>query len=323
LEKEIRDRYNDAILQEAMARYGIAGGGIKLLGTVESFVYAYTRGGGRYILRLGHSRRRTPDLIRGEVDWINYLAAGGAGVARAVRSQTGLLVEEIPDEKDGRFLATAFEHAQGVSPWDMDSWNGDFMVNYGRLLGRIHALSKDYKVADAAWRRPEWDDPRNVSVPALEADIDEKYQAVLAHLRALPQDRDSYGMIHQDAHAGNFFVDADGRLTLFDFDDCVYGHFVYDLAMVLFYTLTGWEDAAESAPGFWRRFMQGYEMENDLDPAWLREIPAFLKLREIDLYGYITRDYDSLQDDTWAMEFLNGRRQKILDETPYLGAELF
>ncbi len=82
-------------------------------------------------------------------------------------------------------------------------------------------------------------------------------------------------------------------------------------------------DSVSDIEGFWRRFMQGYRMENDLDPAWLREIPTFLKLREIDLYGYITRDYDLLQEDTWAMAFLDGRRQKILNETPYLGAELF
>ena len=46
-------------------------------------------------------------------------------------------------------------------------------------------------------------------------------------------------MIHQDAHLGNLFVDDNYTLTLFDFDDCVYGHFIYDIAMVLFYS-AGW-----------------------------------------------------------------------------------
>ena len=31
------------------------------------------------------------------MDWINFLADGGAGVARAIESQHGNLVEEIPD----------------------------------------------------------------------------------------------------------------------------------------------------------------------------------------------------------------------------------
>ncbi len=56
-------------------------------------------------------------------------------------------------------------------------------------------------------------------------------------------------MIHQDAHTGNLFVDDDYTMTLFDFDDCVYGHFIYDIAMVLFY-IAGW--GGEDIPGFTR-----------------------------------------------------------------------
>jgi hypothetical protein len=89
LEKEIRDRFGEQILQEAQGRYGLAPGETRLLDGFESFIYEFERDGRAYILRLGHSRRRTPDLIRGEVDWINFLAAGGAGVAAAVDSANG------------------------------------------------------------------------------------------------------------------------------------------------------------------------------------------------------------------------------------------
>lgn len=322
MEKEIRDRYNDEILGEAMRRYGIAEGDIKLLDGFESFMYEYARNGQESILRVGHSRRRTPDLIRGEVDWINYLAAGGAGVARAVQSQGGALVEEIPDARDGRFLATSFVKAQGGPVWEMGGWTDEAIDQYGRLLGRIHALSKDYAVADAAWRRPTWVEDQGMIMSLLEPDIAEKYREVMSHLQALPQDGESYGMIHQDAHGGNFFIDANGRITLFDFDDCVYGHFAYDLAMVLFYAVTNRDDAAEFAPGFWRRFMRGYAAENNLDPAWQREIPHFMKLREIDLYALVLRDYDSLEGDAWAEAYLDGRKERIVNGIPYLEIDL-
>ena len=315
MEKEIRDRYNDDILQEAMRRFGIAEGEIKLLDGFESFMYEYGRD---FILRVGHSRRRTPDLIRGEVDWINYLAAGGAGVARAVQSQGGALVEEIPDARDGRFLATAFVKAQGGPVWETGSWTDDLVDQYGRLLGRIHALSKDYAAADPAWRRPTWNDDLNRNLPPLEPGIEEKFQEVFGRLQALPQDGEGYGMIHQDAHAGNFFEDENGRITLFDFDDCCYGHFAYDLAMVLFYAVTNRKNAAAFAPGFWRRFMRGYEAENSLDPAWQREIPHFMKLREIDLYAIVLRDYDSLEGDAWAEAYMDGRKERIVNGVPYL-----
>ena len=318
MEKEIRDRYNDAILQEAMRRYDIAEGDITLLDGFESFMYEYAQDGRDYILRVGHSRRRTPDLIRGEVDWINFLAAGGAGVARAIESQNSTLVEEIPDMLDGRFLATAFVKARGGPAWKNGGWTDDLIDHYGRLLGRIHALSKEYKVANEAWRRPSWDDPLNVRLAPLEPPIEEKLDEVISYLQALPQDGDRYGMIHQYAHEGNFFGDENGRITLFDFDDCCFGHFVYDLAMVLFYTVTNLDDAAEFAPSFWQRFMRGYAAENSLDPAWQQEIPHFMKLREIDLYALILRDYDSLEGDKWVEGYMNDRRERIENDVPYL-----
>lgn len=322
MEKEIRDRYNEDILQEAMRRFGIARGNIRLLDGFESFIYEYVRGGSDFILRVGHSRRRTPDLIRGEVDWINYLAAGGAGVAEAIASQNGVLVEEIPDTRGSRFLATSFVKARGAPLWQMGGWTDDLIERYGRLLGRIHALSKAYVVADPAWRRPSWNKDQDIITPLLELDIAQKHRQLMDHLLALPQDREGYGMIHQDAHAGNFFVDDDGGITLFDFDDCVYGHFAYDLAMVLFYAITNRADAAAFAADFWPKLMRGYDAENDLDPAWQQEIPHFMKLREIDLYAIILRDYDSLAGDKWVETFLDGRRERILNDLPYGGVQM-
>ncbi len=34
-------------------------------------------------------------------------------------------------------------------------------------------------------------------------------------------------------------------------------------------------------------FLSGYRAENQLGEGWLKEIPSFLKLREIDLYAVI------------------------------------
>ncbi|MCA9972281.1 MAG: phosphotransferase, partial [Anaerolineales bacterium] len=322
MEKEIRDRMHDGILSAARARYGIAADAIRLLDGFESFMYEFDKEGAAYILRLGHSRRRSPDLIRGEVDWINYLAAGGAGVARAVLSANGRLVEEIPDDGDGAFLATAFVKAPGGPLWQMGGWTDDLLVRYGRLLGRIHALSKSYAPGNPAWRRGTWRDRNNLGLEAIlppgETRVLARYTALMDHLLALPETAAGYGMIHQDAHGGNFFVDAQGEITLFDFDDCVYGHYVYDLAMVLFYAVTNRDDAAEFGPHFWRHFMTGYTQETDIDAAWLAEVPHFMKLREIDLYAITMRDFADPPADSWVGRFLHNRQARIEAGVPYL-----
>lgn len=322
MEEKIRSRLNEQILAEARQRYGIATDKMEELGGFESFIYGFEKDDARFVLRLGHSLRRSPELIHGEVDWINHLARGGAGVARAVNSEAGHLVELIPDGQGEQFLATAFAWAKGGRVWEMGGWTKQFMGNYGRLIGKMHALSKQYTVADPAWKRPQWDDPimtdTTESLPQIDPAAAPRLVATLAHLRTLPRDPDGYGMIHQDAHTGNLFVDEDGQITLFDFDDCVYGHFVYDIAMVLFYAVTNHPTPEQFMAEIWPPFWRGYQQENQLDPSWLAEILPFMKLRELDLYAVIQRDIPDLSADGWAANFMKGRREKVLAERPYL-----
>ena len=184
-------------------------------------------------------------------------------------------------------------------------------------------LSHDYTPADPAWKRPEWDAPGNLDVerwlPPSEARALERFRQIKAHLDALPRDAESYGLIHQDAHPGNFFVDDAGQITLFDFDDCVYGWYVYDIAMVVFYMLVPWVNDPE---GFIREFMPrfwaGYRREYPLDPAWLAEIPYFLKLREVDLFGVIYRSFDDVSqiDHPWTAAYMKDRKARIENDVP-------
>lgn len=327
MEKRIKDRFNQGILQEAQQRFGILPENIKLLDGFESFMFEFTReeaGGviGEYILRLGHSLRRSTAMIEGEVDWINTLARGGAGVARAIYSSNGNLVELIPDGQGEYFLATSFVKARGHAPRRND-WTPGFYAAYGRLLGRIHAISRTYQPANPAFRRPDWDDPINIQLdqylPPSEEGAARRFKAVIAYLQTLPCDPEGYGMIHQDAHGGNLFVDDTGQITLFDFDDCCYGHFIYDLAMVLFYALTMQPDPESFAAQFLPVFLQGYRQENYLDPKWLAQMPHFLKLRELDLYALIHRSFDVEHiDDPWVKWFMDGRKQRIEQDQPVL-----
>lgn len=307
-----------------MERYGIAEERIKLLDGFESFIYEFSRDDGDFILRIGHSQRRTPELIAGEVDWINYLAAGGAAVSKAILSQRGNLVEPVDDDQSDQFLVTAFVKAPG-RPLQSEDFTPEFMQHYGAVLGRIHALTKDYTPTDAAWCRPEWDAPGNLDLedwlPASETAVLSKFQQLMPHFESLPKDRDGYGLIHQDAHGGNLFVDA-GQITLFDFDDSVYSWFIYDIAMVLFYAAMWKENMAAFTHEFMGNFLRGYSRENHLDATWLKEIPYFLKLREIDLYALIHRSFDMENlDDPWCQGYMRGRKERIEWEVPFIEFE--
>jgi len=325
MEDRIRERYTDAILEEAMHRYGIDPNRIKLLDGFESFIYEFDRDDGEYVLRVAHSIRRNENLIEGEVDWINYLARRGAPVARAVLSRRGRLVETIEDGRDGEFLATAFVRARGLPPRKA-GLTPEFFRTYGKMLGRIHALSKEYQPADPAWRRPQWDDPAMMEierfVPASQPLVVRKWKELRERLAGLPRDRGSYGLIHQDAHGGNLLVDDDGSITIFDFDDCVYSWYVYDIAMVVFYLANGRDDARAYTRELLSHFMPAYLEENRLDSIWMKEIPAFLKLREMDLYALIHRSFDVENlKDPWCRRYMDGRRERIERDIPFADLE--
>lgn len=322
MEQRIKDRYTDAILQEAMRRYGIAPGQIRPLDAFESFIYEFQRGPQACILRIAHSIRRSEELIRGEVDWINTLADGGVPVARAIHSAGGNLVESIPDVQGGYFLTTAFVKAVGRPPWEV-GWTPERYANYGQLLGRMHALAQHYQPADQAWKRPAWDDdvmefPERY-LPASEAVAKQKYRDVCAHARGLPKESASYGLIHQDAHQSNFLMDESGSITLFDFDDCAYSWFINDIAIVLFYISVEEDDAPAFTRTFMPPFLQGYRQFHSLAPKWLQEIPAFLKIREIELYAVIHRDFDLNNiDNAWCERFMRERKYKIEHNIPFI-----
>jgi amicoumacin kinase len=337
VDPKIAARYNDDILRQAMGRFGIQKDQIELLDGFESFIYRFrgqgvdeqgvdeqgtdSQGTDEFILRIGHSGRRTPQLVAGEVDWLNYLARGGARVCPAVLSAAGNLVEMIDDGHGQQFLATAFVKASGVASSKVE-WSSTFVRHYGQVIGRLHALTKEYVPADPSWRRNEWDATANLDMdlwmPAAEKTARLKFDQLMCHLTKLPRDRDSYGLIHQDAHGGNFFVDQ-GQITLFDFDDCVYGFFVYDIAMVLFYAAMFKKDPAAYAADFMVDFLRGYSQENRLDPVWLKEFPYFMKLREIDLYAVLHFSFDlENEDDPWVRGFMAGRKQRIDEGVPYI-----
>lgn len=321
MEQRIRDRFNPAILAESAARYGLDVAQIAELDSFESFIFESTRADQPLILRIGHSIRRTPNLIRGEVDWINYLARGGAGAARGIDSNNGELVELIDDGQGGHFLATLFVKAPGERPrWDPQ--NPDFLERYGQAIGRMHRLTRDYTPTDATCERPHWDSPEMAGfydfLPEHEAYTREALPALYAQLQQLPRD-ETYGLVHQDAHPGNFFETEDGTLTFFDFDDCCYSWFVNDIAIVLFYNINNRVDPVAYTDYFLTNFLRGYARENRFDTAWFAHIPDFLKLRELDLYAVIHRDFDVNNiDDDWAARYMAGRKARIEANQPYV-----
>jgi Ser/Thr protein kinase RdoA (MazF antagonist) len=157
-------------------------------------------------------------------------------------------------------------------------------------------------------------------LPESESLAKKKYKDICEHVNTLAKDRESYGLTHQDAHGNNFFVDETGQITLFDFDECAYNWFINEIAIVLFYIVQEAEDWHAFTGEFMSHFLRGYVQACPLNSAWLREIPNFLKIREIELYAVMHRDFDVTNiDDEWCARFMHNRKSRIENDVPFIG----
>lgn len=321
MDRRIKELYNDEILKEASVRFGVDESTISKLGGFESFIYMYKKGNAERILRIAHSYHRSLDDLNAEMEWLNFLTENGGDVAGAVFSKSMQLVEKI-NIGDTYFLASSIEKAPGEPP-SKDVWKAPLFKEWGRAVGRLHRLTKDY--VPLGKPRFQWDEEYLVDdftnyLPDEQWKIKEKGGHIIDTIKSLPKSNDSYGLIHTDVHQGNFFH-YNGKITIFDFDDCAYKHFISDIAIAVFYSMMSkgdFDTKEEFAKYFLHNFMIGYNMENSLDYKWFSYLGNFLKLRELTLYVAIYRSINLDEPDEWCLNYLKEHRPTIENDVPVL-----
>lgn len=310
MQRDLAERFDEAVLAEALDRFDLDGdpGGdsCRELPGFENRVYEVERGGRDHILRIAHSARRTAHATLGEVYWLEHLARHGVPVAATVPSRQGKRVEVLDPRPDGSyFVAVLFERAEGEVLEDVPAlkeryWGPDLFREWGRITGRMHRVSVGYEEPHPFYLRPHWHEYDVVDarrfVPREQEAVRRRADELVARLHRLPVASETYGMIHADLTQLNFCV-KDGRITLFDFDNCERAWFVKDVAVALFYVAReparpAREGAASrlAAPEeFLEPYLDGYLEEAALEPAWdpvpdpalVEAIPTFLELQRV------------------------------------------
>lgn len=322
------------VLARAARLYGTS---VERLGKFDDFegcanlVYQYEREGQPRVLRISCRPDRTLECIRAELDFIRHLAEGGVRVSTPVPSANGNLLEVI-SAHDLPFIVVAFVKGRGMRVPDNDYRYREgvpiqeYFQNWGQVLGQMHRLTKTYHPLSETIKRPAWFEweytsgfPYSERLPA----IHKKYQQLIAELEALPKDVDSYGLIHNDFNDGNFTVDYDnGEITVFDFDDCCYFWFAYDLACAweggigrtMFRPLA---DRQAFMDRYMEQVMTGYARENSISADWLARLPLFIRLIQMQELIHYAQYLDDPDEEIQA-----GLRYKIHcieNDIPYMG----
>ncbi|MFX0054175.1 MAG: phosphotransferase enzyme family protein [Candidatus Hermodarchaeota archaeon] len=299
----------------ACERYGVASNELNFVGGMENAVYSYQKNGQTVFLRFGHSSHMTLDLVIAEIDWVVYLLEKNVPVIKPVKSENGIYVERIGKGKDS-YNVVAFEKAEGeqLDFGDPKSWNDSVVRDWGRTIGRMHSVTKEYKPKSA--RRYEFHPELDLSlIKRGDKKVREKVSKLFQRMHELPKGREEYGLVHSDIHVGNFFVKDNKLSAILDFDRACYKWFISEIAIALYYPLyvttlrNDADEQREFASRFLPTFLEGYKNENTLNAKWLDQLEMFMQVRDAILFMYLPPSVPE--------EVRGSFRRRILGEDPY------
>lgn len=300
---------------------------LKLSSGFQNEVYEYTYEGERRILRMTPRSRRSVKQIQSELDFIRSLQTGGVNVALPVVSCSGSEIEQIDIESESFFI-TSFVKAPGqfVNVADEQEWNTKLFQNWGQTIGKMHAIAKQNDSNYETYERPIWKcDRKSMNfLKSIRTTLAASYEKIIKEVQGFSKERDTYGLIHNDLHQGNFFV-KDNTLTIFDFDDCSFNWFAQDIAVTFYHAV--WQGLSVRSEQisfpqeFMKHFIEGYNKEHTMNKEIARQIPLFLKLREVFLFTLFHEAWDANNLEEWQVYTVQDLQHRIEHEIPYTNVD--
>lgn len=315
MDKKSKSLFSDKILNDFLRRYNVRSAK-PVKSAFENLVYYCSKEDKDYVLRIAHSDRRPVNLVQAEVNWINYLHENDIPVAAPVKSANNEWIE-THDVPGGFFSAVLFERGKGELPKEEDHP----YKKVGEVTAQMHKLALNYKEAPG-FMRPDWEpEHRYVDKYIRKEDVTvaRKWNEIMNYIARLPRETGSFGLIHSDVHGGNFTVDENGNITVFDFDDINYCWFVFDIAMSMYYSIfrkPSVEDRDKLIERAFNEYMEGYSRHYSLDKKWFNELPNFFKLRDALIYIIMYRTMDDDFISGKGAQFMKLLKDRIENDMP-------
>ena len=320
---------NRLILNEALALFklNILEVNINEIGNSANLIYELQNENNEYILRISKQAIDKLPKYEAEMDYINYLFNNQAKVSKVIPSINNKLVEVIYNNNEYYFVSI-FEKAKGHLPEinDDKEWNETLFYQWGKTMGEIHRLTKDYSPNKDVSTRSHWNEDiyfkGEYAVTEEDSDVYSRWTEITKEINALPKGKDVYGLIHDDFHQYNFFLH-NGNITVFDFDDCLYHWYICDIAIALYHALQTIhmhkvQERIKFGNKFFKSFLEGYSKENKIEEIWIEKIPLFLEYRRICSYSFASMLWKKEKLTEQQVEYVINMRYNIINKVPYV-----
>jgi Ser/Thr protein kinase RdoA (MazF antagonist) len=238
-----------------------------------------------FALRINVNSKRTLPNLKAEIFWVEQLATiEGLTVPVPVKNRVGEYISTARHPILKRDLhAVLFSWLEGEELGDEPT--EEMMRAAGRAMARMHAAARETKLPEGAslpvvddvfWSYGNAIEPSDQVSPQDKASIARAVDQIETITRDLYA-RNSPQLIHADIHPWNVMWQG-SDVAIFDFDDCVIGLPVQDIAVTLYYNDTAEQDAA---------FLTGYQEFSPLPEYTETEMNALKLQRRIVLLSYI------------------------------------
>uniref|UniRef100_UPI00046928D5 phosphotransferase enzyme family protein n=1 Tax=Caldalkalibacillus mannanilyticus TaxID=1418 RepID=UPI00046928D5 len=264
-----------------------------------------------------------------ELNWLNYLSENMLQVARPVPSKNKKLYEIIKCDNKS-YILCAFEKASGklVDTNNSIEWNENLFKRLGEIMGEMHSLTKKYLGGIDLIRRHEWN--RDIFFQpeynfTNDDEVEQIWHQITDELHKLPKTKASYGIIHNDLHQLNFFVNGE-NITVFDFDDCICSWYTFDIMLTMYQMVSAipyeqGEGRNQFAQMFIEAFLQGYVRYNSLEKHWVDYFDLFLKYRRICSYRFIQYLFGKKPNNPHK-SYCDWLRREILQDKQFVSLDI-
>lgn len=277
---------------------------IELNGGLQNRVFSFTYAKVKLVARVTLAKKRTKEQLHAELAFMETINLNGLKTISPYQFHD----QSITSFKCNGLIywVVLFEFFNGthIDLQNRSEWNANFFRNWGRTIAKIHSIVSE---TSQEFTRPCF--IRNGGeinpIPSLMDKVDPKlavvYESMKMELETFSKTKETFGLIHNDLHQGNFFV-VENELILFDFDDCAYNWYAQDLAVSLYHALWTGEsfhpDWTEFHEVFITNFFNGYRSYRSITDDDMKLVSIFLRMRELFLFLLFksTWDLDGLEE---------------------------
>ena len=272
---------------ELLKDYGIHGAKVSCINFEFNATFAVeSESGAKYALRININSTRTVENMKGEIEWVRHLnRTSGVHVPTPIATvKDDYIVSGLHADSDQILSAVMYSWLDGEEIGDEPT--SEQLHEVGKAIATLHQESTDFTLSgnnalptfnDFFWGTEDllFSD-KSVLSDADRALLQQAHDLIMQFTNELYENSKVH-IIHADMHGWNLMWN-EGRLSIFDFDDCGYGVEAQDLAVTLYYLDTPEQDEA---------LLNGYKSVRPLPAYSANAMKALLLQRRLLLLNYL------------------------------------